>query len=767
MAVEKMSLISVSGPLKQVNKALVHCCETECFHLEPSYYSLTYGSAHFKTLKDKDIYRHLMKRASDIADGLEIKDVKVSYEGVKLEALHDFDTYFSSIEEVVGDLITEKDFLDDSINQYHQALHQIENFTALNTDFRELYNCKYVKVRFGRMPSDSYTKLKFYSKKLFVFVPLEENDGYVWGVYFAPISNSEQTDDIFKGLYFQRIRIPDYVESDGETAVISLSKKIATLEEQRSEILEKLKETKEKEQDYFLKVRSKLRFLDSSYELRSQVTVINNRFHMAGFVPTKKVETFKKALSVVPDVDVEEEKYFLDERMKPPTKLKNNWLFRPFEMFVKMYGLPSYNGIDPTPFVAITFMLLYGIMFGDLGQGLVISLLGIILDKWKKVKLAPIMARIGISSAIFGIFYGSVFGNEEIIKPFFHVEPLYSAMGQPHNIFQVSTYLLIAALVIGVILIVISMTMNIIISLKQKNYESALFGANGLTGMIFYVAVIIAAALQLALGIEMFTLPYVLGLIVLPLVIMLFKEPMAHLVANSVRHNVIAIKKSTIADAALRNSEKLNEEQIKETNQEIKKLSEMKRIDAVYGKMSVESYEKLGTFSQKEFVYIPVKETDGMVYGVCFTSKSSKLKVDDIFVGLGFERMKMPGELSKPAKKKSSKHDKKDKQKKSFGNFFIEAFIDLFETCLSYLTNTMSFLRVGGFILSHAGMMLVVNVLAGDGNLLVLILGNTFVIGMEGFLVGIQVLRLEFYEMFGRFYVSDGKEFTPLQVILD
>ena len=74
------------------------------------------------------------------------------------------------------------------------------------------------------------------------------------------------------------------------------------------------------------------------------------------------------------------------------------------------------------------------------------------------------MERIGISSAIFGCLYGSVFGNEDIIKPFFHIEPLYSVLGKPNSIFQISTYLLIAALAIGVILIVVSMTMNIVLS---------------------------------------------------------------------------------------------------------------------------------------------------------------------------------------------------------------------------------------------------------------------------------------------------------------
>ena len=106
------------------------------------------------------------------------------------------------------------------------------------------------------------------------------------------------------------------------------------------------------------------------------------------------------------------------------------------------------------------------------------------------------------------------------------------------------------------------------------------------------------------------------------------------------------------------------------------------------------------------------------------------------------------------------------KEHKSVGNFIIEGIIELFESCLTYVTNTMSFLRIGGFILSHAGLMLVVSVLAGDGGgvgpMVVRVLGNLFVIGMEGFLVGIQVLRLEFYEIFSRFYKGGGKPFNPV-----
>lgn len=768
MAVEKMALMSVSGPLKKVNKTLAKCCETKCFHIEPNYYTMTYGSAEFKTLKDKDIYGKLIKRADVLKNGLGIPDNKVDYEDITLESLHDFDEYFSQLEKSALPLINQQAELKSKIEEYEQVLKQVVNMSSLDADFRDLFSCKHVKVRFGKMPSESYTKLKFYGEKSFVFVPFEEKDGFVWGVYFAPLNDGVQTDDIFTGLYFERIRIPDFVSGDGETAVNELRLQKSLFEKQLAETNIGLVALKQHCSEQFTKVRSKLIFLNESYELRGQVSVINNRFHMAGFVPKREVDAFKAKLSEVPDIVIEEKKYFLDDRMKPPTKLRNIKLFKPFEMFVKMYGLPSYNGIDPTAYVAITFMLIYGIMFGDLGQGLVISLLGIILTKWKNVKLGPIMTRIGISSAFFGFLYGSVFGNEELIKPFFHIEPLYTAMGKPHNIFGISSYLLICALVIGVILITISMIMNIVISIKRKDYESAFFGNNGINGLIFYLAVAIGAALQLGFGIPMFSPVYIVVFVVIPLVIMLFKEPLAHLIAQNTKRNVLQINHSHIANNVAKHSTQLDVNDSEFINKNLDKVSEMEHIRAVYGRMPADSFEKLGYFDKKEFVYIPLSSDKDNVYGIYFVPKKYKVMADDIFNDLGFERMRMPAELSAVRPTKESKKKNTSKEKKSVGNFIIEGFIELFETFLSYLTNTMSFLRVGGFILSHAGMMLVVNVLAGDtlnvGSVIVLILGNAFVIGLEGFIVGIQVLRLEFYEIFGRFYKGDGKEFVPMQV---
>ena len=108
---------------------------------------------------------------------------------------------------------------------------------------------------------------------------------------------------------------------------------------------------------------------------------------------------------------------------------------------------------------------------------------------------------------------------------------------------------------------------------------------------------------------------------------------------------------------------------------------------------------------------------------------------------------------------------KKPKAEGGVGMFLVQGFFELFETMLSFFSNTISFVRIGAFAVSHAAMMEVVLMLsgasAGSTNWIIFVIGNIIVCGLEGLVVGIQVLRLEYYEMFSRFYTGSGREFHP------
>ncbi|MFW9771763.1 MAG: V-type ATP synthase subunit I [Candidatus Thorarchaeota archaeon] len=118
-------------------------------------------------------------------------------------------------------------------------------------------------------------------------------------------------------------------------------------------------------------------------------------------------------------------------KAKTPTIMRNPWFIRPFELITKMYGVPSYSEVDPTPFLAFTFPFIFGLMFGDIGHGLVLIIAGIlggILFRKKKTgQFSWIVFYCGIGAVLGGLFYGEFFGYEQIfgipLQPIFITVP--------------------------------------------------------------------------------------------------------------------------------------------------------------------------------------------------------------------------------------------------------------------------------------------------------------------------------------------------------
>ncbi len=673
MAIEKVSLVMIEGSLKKINKTLMKCCESGYFHMNPP--PDTSGTElEAKNLRDKGVYERMIKRTRVLAESLGVKlDENAAYDDIDYNVSVDFKNYLDSIENMQSELVSQKAGLNAEIRSKSAIYHNLIQFSGIDVDISELLTCKYIRARFGRIPAGSIRKLDFYSDKMFFFYPFERKENYTWCLYLTPKTDANNIDFLFNSLGFERTQLPDYLKGNSDEAADKLLSEIDTALERMETVEKELEKIAVREGVKLSKVYAKLVSIGNSYELRTNVTVFDNRFHFTGYIPSKETQNFRELINSVGDVTVTTRDITSDDNA--PVRLKNNWLFRPFEMFVKMYGLPAANGIDPTPLVAITYMFLYGMMFGDLGQGLCIMVLGLLLTKFTKAGLAPIITRIGFSSAVFGIIYGSVFGSEEIIKPFFHIPQIYELMGYkeaPADIFAVSTMLLIAALVVGICLILLTMTVNIIVSLKMHDLESGIFGASGICGFVFYASLVAGLGCSFALGIEIMNPVYIVCLIVLPLVLIFFKEPLLELMKN---HGIKTEKRT-----------------------------------------------KNG---------------------------------GNIDTGLKNKLAKMRGSVP-------------EAEKKSVGSFIIEGIIDLFETCLTYITNTMSFLRIGGFVLSHAGLMLVFSIIAGMfegvGSIVILVFGNIFVTGFEGFIVGIQVLRLEFYELFSRFFKGGGIPFRSVSI---
>ncbi|NOR39673.1 MAG: ATPase, partial [Gammaproteobacteria bacterium] len=101
------------------------------------------------------------------------------------------------------------------------------------------------------------------------------------------------------------------------------------------------------------------------------------------------------------------------EGIESPQLLRNPWWSRPFEIFARAFGTPSATEVDPSPLLAVIVPLLFGYMFADVGQGLVLCAAGFWLQRyWEGARL---LIAAGISAALFGFFFGSIFGYENLI----------------------------------------------------------------------------------------------------------------------------------------------------------------------------------------------------------------------------------------------------------------------------------------------------------------------------------------------------------------
>ena len=649
MAVTKMNLVSVVGSMRKLDTVLDVCCSGENFHLEQAT-SFFHNSSDFTSITDENPYSPLYTKLKDTLVGARLEPIPTDDSTPLMQdaQIAEFVEEFSAAMRSVSE---ERTRIETELARIEREMEQLKHFEGLEMRLDEIFACEYIKVRFGRLPRESYDKLSLYSDNPFVILfPCTKDSQYVWGVYCAPIEAVAEVDRIFQSLFWERLMIPDAVGTPKEAYEV--------LDARREELIKQRDEASQKVEDYWaLKSADCSRLLaylekrSSRFELRRSGARYKegDTFFLAGWVPKREAKSFRAKLERVGDLDIDIEKPDKDAEQSPPVEIRNKAVFIPFEFYVKMYGLPSYREIDPTPFVAITYFILFGMMFADVGQGIVLSIIGyFIMWKHMKMELGRIVGICGISSAIFGVLLGSVFGFEEWLNPFWGW--VSSKTGVPLNHgklinvedSEVVNYLIYATIGIGAVLVAVAMLLNIYTKLRQGMFGDALFGQNGVAGLLFYTSIIIGAVGMLTGLYSVMTTTYIVCLIVIPLILIFLREPLGELLEGK-KH------------------------------------------------------------------WLPEK----------------------------------PGE------------------------FLMQNFFELFEVLLSYVSNTVSFLRVGAFILVHYGMMTVVFTLAemspegSFGYIAVVIIGNIIVIALEGLLVGIQALRLEFYEMFSRFYSGSGRAFTP------
>jgi V/A-type H+-transporting ATPase subunit I len=538
-----------------------------------------------------------------------------------------------------GDIGAQLDQERKRLDQLGGNLRQLAPVADIPFDLAEVKKSRYVVSILGVIPTVNLARLETSLERVpHILAPLrsDRRDSVVWlsGVR----SDAETLLRAARSAYLNPLNLPD---ARGTPAEISAALRTAAArsEERRRGLEAALDSLRRKREAELRQLLWRTRVSRNRAEAAAKFGSLRYSAVIAGWIPTEqwrllaagREPVFGRILSDAAPRDRGA------GSENTPVLIEHRGLLRSFQQLAAVFARPLYNELDPTVLLAVTFPLLYGIMFGDVGHGLELALVGALLASGRVralrgfAGLGPLIAICGLSGCLFGFLYGSVFGSDSVLPPLW-IRPIDSVL-------EIMTFSIGA----GVTILSVGMILNIINAAIARDWGKVWFGHNGLAGLALYWA--LAAIAAEAFGVR------------IPL-------PAAALILPAAAGGI--------------------------------------------GVMFSEALERLVRGER------PLWED-------------------------------------------------------SPGSFAAQSFFGLFETALGLFSNSMSFIRLGAFAVAHAGLSLVFFLLAaqvspgrGIGYWVVVLAGNLLIVGFEGLIVGIQSMRLEYYEFFNKFFRGGGPRFDPL-----
>ena len=517
MAVERMKLLRLTGNEQDLDYAIANVLLKSGIQLEDALKVWDKGWKLSYFTFNSEI-KELQSRINGLIQKLEIPESDKDF-GLE-KSIDEIRNDVEDIESKIQDKYNAIEEKETQIKRLQDDIIPIEHLKKLNIDLGKLYDLRYMNFRYGKISMESYEEVQNEINDIdAVIYEVDRNDKDIWILYFMPDVLSSKVDSYFQVMKFERIWLSNEIQGKPMDFINQVNENIEKNKKYIEQEKNELAQIREENGREILKDKKQLELLEKINRAKKyMVHDQKGAFYAVGWIPMKNLN---KILPKLDELGIEYVIKNHDEApIVPPTKLKNNKIIKPFEAIVKMYGTPNYTEMDPTFFVAITAFIMFGFMFGDVGQGLIISIIGLILCK-KKVGLGPIFIAGGISAIIFGFLYGSVFGSEEIIKGI-----LPSPMDNITN-------MLIYGIATGAILIVIAMIFNIKNGIKSKDKSRVLFDKNGLAGLVFYIAVLVIIVGLLINGKMIFSLSIALVLLGLPLILILFKEKIENTISKN------------------------------------------------------------------------------------------------------------------------------------------------------------------------------------------------------------------------------------------
>lgn len=356
----------------------------------------------------------------------------------------------------------------------------------------ELAGGKFLIPFFGRLSNENYQRLTESSEESPITVSeLNVVGGNTWALVLTVKGYEESTRKLLEAVYFKEFSLKSIAEQlKGKDPLSQVNKRIANHQRAIKGLAKAAKDMLREQRAEYELLYSQLYTMQRVYDVCKGRGEVSGMYVLSGWIPADTLAEIRKTVeeeAPMTTVMVEETKDITYSGIRVPTLLQNNPFFRAFQDIVSMYSLPSYGEIDPSPIVAISFILFFGFMFGDIGHGLMIFLASSVLVKKGIMKrsFGQVMKYAAASSIVFGGLYGSIFGLENVI-PALWLSPMHD-----------TNKLLIVAICMGVFMISLGLVLNMITQYRAKDFGRLLFDGQGMAGLMLYWTMAALAAIYM------------------------------------------------------------------------------------------------------------------------------------------------------------------------------------------------------------------------------------------------------------------------------
>ena len=412
--------------------------------------------------------------------------------------LEQADGYLNRLTDKIGSVREQQKKAQEELLRLEDINRQIELFGDLGTAMKSRSPYSFLVFQTGSAPmrhvDDLNSNLRSYPS---VLITLGEEEERSRLLLISMTRDKTQVSQLLARYDWQDIELSDEVRGSGEKVTENLKRQLVTLKEQQQELKNSVEEMVENEAMKLEEMWELIRMNELFSRIQSYFSKTSRTIVFSGWLPAAKQPELEEGVRRVSGQrcylewnEPDQEKGAARSRI--PVLMKNPRFLSPFQALVQNYAIPEYGSIDPTPIVAVTYLIMFGLMFGDAGQGLVLALIGFIGSRIVGTKnqagqnLLGLIGWCGLSSIITGLLFGSYFGMQWFKPLWFDFHGIVSGhvgrVGFVKDVYDI----LVITLYFGVSVIALGLLLNWINLIIKRSWRDLFFDKGGILGGWIY-----------------------------------------------------------------------------------------------------------------------------------------------------------------------------------------------------------------------------------------------------------------------------------------